>query len=581
MDPQTDQVPSRKRKARSSDVWQHYTLGDESISCDTCGKTCNISTSTYSLRYHLSKIHNFTGQETASASATPPFSPAKAEELLAKFISDNCLALRIVEDDSFREFIHYLQPNWNVCDRRRLTNVLLPQMKAIVQSQIKDKLKEIKYVSISLDSWTSLANRSYLALTVHGISKAFEFQSFLLDIVAIRKSETGEHIAELVKEILEEWQFPLENVVAGTSDGAANCKKAIKTNLELMWVYCVAHALNRSVRVGLEISEIKPILKKAKAICKFFRNSPKASKLLEEQQKRLELSTKKLVIDNKTRWGSAYKMVLRMLASRPAISSSLATITGTKRPPPEDLLAYDWNLLNDLAAVLKPIDDATTFVSQEKYPGMSYVTPVMHRLLSHHLSPGEYPVTPVELLKNKIYEDLSGRWKTLAENVPMALLMSVYLDPCLKDFSFVEDEDKRKDLLEKAESMLERLLMHPDATLSQGDLLESPQLSPEEQWSQQEKWDNLLGPLAQGSYAQHRRVHEELEKYKRRNSCEFMSGGQVNDPLLWWKVRQAKYPKLSKVARRFLCVIATSVPCERVFSKSGWIVNKRRTLLSD
>jgi len=38
---------------------------------------------------------------------------------------------------------------------------------------------------------------------------------------------------------------------------------------------------------------------------------------------------------------------------------------------------------------------------------------------------------------------------------------------------------------------------------------------------------------------------------------------------------------MAALARRFLCITPTSVPCERAFSKAGWIVNKRRCSLSD
>ena len=53
------------------------------------------------------------------------------------------------------------------------------------------------------------------------------------------------------------------------------------------------------------------------------------------------------------------------------------------------------------------------------------------------------------------------------------------------------------------------------------------------------------------------------------------------DPLVWWREHQYEYPKLASLARRFLCTTPTSVPCERAFSKAGWIVNKRRCSLSD
>lgn len=40
------------------------------------------------------------------------------------------------------------------------------------------------------------------------------------------------------------------------------------------------------------------------------------------------------------------------------------------------------------------------------------------------------------------------------------------------------------------------------------------------------------------------------------------------NPLLWCEERQNLYPRLIQVMKTKLCMVATSVPCERVFSKS-------------
>jgi zinc finger BED domain-containing protein 1 (E3 SUMO-protein ligase ZBED1) len=52
------------------------------------------------------------------------------------------------------------------------------------------------------------------------------------------------------------------------------------------------------------------------------------------------------------------------------------------------------------------------------------------------------------------------------------------------------------------------------------------------------------------------------------------------DPLEWWRLNKCKYPILSIVAQENLCALASSVPCERLFSKSGQIISDRRCRLS-
>jgi len=46
----------------------------------------------------------------------------------------------------------------------------------------------------------------------------------------------------------------------------------------------MAHALNRSIRLGLQNTVVKPLMKKAKHIVRLFKSSPKAARMLEEKQ---------------------------------------------------------------------------------------------------------------------------------------------------------------------------------------------------------------------------------------------------------------------------------------------------------
>lgn len=52
------------------------------------------------------------------------------------------------------------------------------------------------------------------------------------------------------------------------------------------------------------------------------------------------------------------------------------------------------------------------------------------------------------------------------------------------------------------------------------------------------------------------------------------------NPLEWWAMNRRKYPRLSQLAYRYLCIPATSVPSERMFSASGHITCDRRSRLT-
>lgn len=55
---------------------------------------------------------------------------------------------------------------------------------------------------------------------------------------------------------------------------------------------------------------------------------------------------------------------------------------------------------------------------------------------------------------------------------------------------------------------------------------------------------------------------------------------RTSDPLEWWKSRATVFKKTCDVMKTRLCIVATSVPSERIFSKAGQIITDKRNRLS-
>ena len=67
----------------------------------------------------------------------------------------------------------------------------------------------------------------------------------------------------------------------------------------------------------------------------------------------------------------------------------------------------------------------------------------------------------------------------------------------------------------------------------------------------------------------------ELKKFKALPNLP-----RSDDPLKWWELSgKTLFPKLYNTAIKYLIIPATSVPAERVFSKAGTVLTKKRNRL--
>ena len=69
-------------------------------------------------------------------------------------------------------------------------------------------------------------------------------------------------------------------------------------------------------------------------------------------------------------------------------------------------------------------------------------------------------------------------------------------------------------------------------------------------------------------------VHSEIQQYRAAPTIDL-----TDNPLQWWCDNMYRFVNLANLARCILCIPATSVPSERVFSAAGDIVTQSRSRL--
>jgi len=85
---------------------------------------------------------------------------------------------------------------------------------------------------------------------------------------------------------------------------------------------------------------------------------------------------------------------------------------------------------------------------------------------------------------------------------------------------------------------------------------------------------HCLGKSQSNVLTPHQQVKQELDQYLSHPQLDI-----EESPLDCWKIEAVQYPEVVKLAQKYLCLCATSVPAERVFSCGGHIVSDRRTCL--
>ena len=222
----------------------------------------------------------------------------------------------------------------------------------------------------------------------------------------------------------------------------------------------------------------------------------------------------------------------------------------------------------ELVEVLEVFHSATEIVSGEKYPTLGIILPFLHKLLSHTLAEAENDKRLTKRIKKAIRDDLTSRYQD--DVVKKKFSIAMYLDPRFKAVPFLNDSVLLNVKLELIELV--------DADQQQQVPTEpEPSESPVKKRKLTKFFEGIIilpsdkAPLI----SPHEIVANELRKYEAEDPESLDS----LEPLKWWKAREQQLKYLSRLAKRVLCVTASSVPSERLFSSAGNLVNEKKSCL--
>ena len=432
---------------------------------------------------------------------------------------------------------------------------------------LRNELKGISWCSLTTDNWTDgMNNRNYLGVTLHYVQQ-FKQLSCVIGLVQMEESHSSVNLAKTLESVLEFWGINKDRITTCVTDNAANIVKAVDLLIgKEKHVGCFAHTLNLTVNDTIsDVTEFAVLLKKVKDIISYFHKSNIAAAKLEKLQREQGNAVLKLKQDVVTRWNSTYLMVTRFLQLKDPLSIVLQNVTDG----PDMILGSELKILEDVQKVLKPFFTVTMEISAEKETTISKVIPLVG-LMATALR-NVIPLTPIgSALKKAAFLNMDKRFSKNEKTLSHAV--ATLLDPrfkkvdfksapcCAAAINFVNGE------LRKADAELARAVAIQPTVTSEGNDIDTDDL-----WANRRVSLTLNKNCTTGSA---NGLHTSLAVY-----LEAPVIPHDQDPLKIWESLKSNNASLASLAIKFLTSPATSVPAERLFSKAGLTLCKKRTLI--
>jgi len=357
--------------------------------------------------------------------------------------------------------------------------------------------------------------------------------------------------------------------------------------------YCISHILELITSKSFNVPGGENIMKKARTLVQHFKSSTQANELLLSVQTGLGVSIPLTVVaDCSTRWWSTYAMLERLITLKDYL-----ILLQNQQKLQNNLTDDEWDTVILIASALKCFMVVQKFLEGEKYVTSCFVLFLIHKIRENLTTAmkNQSPVlvTLAEILLNDLNERF-GNGELVYDGIcrrgernriiciPPALIKAAFLDPRTKLLVGLPTADKEllyKNIKEECvQNYTVEVPQNENTALVTSDLNNS---------NINEELDDLFAELQQSDATPDSNlpqmdinlvVNFEIQKYMQEKVLYNKS-----NPLQFWKDAEAtdKYPNLRKLAKKYLCIPATSAPTERLFSSAGLVITKKRNRLND
>ena len=344
----------------------------------------------------------------------------------------------------------------------------------------------------------------------------------------------------------------------------------------------------------------------ARALVGHFTSSSQANEaLIAVQMRGSGKRTLTVIQDVKIRWWSTWKMLRRLLELQVYFAILVAEeILDASM----NLKATEWAIITEIESMLEPfmviqrVLEGQKYVTSSLVPFLIYSTRENLRNLAADATLDIVRELATQMLQDPV-NGIYGYWgrgepNTIFEEnntlgrgsrqkgLPQVTLIAAALDPRTKKLKGIGKEDKDKIWDEIRRRMLV-LIQERNSTTGVTVIIEDEPVPARVANPMKELFKGMGDDDSDDEVQLDSNDKEGMEI---RTETEYYFSLKVlamyenedeencvySDPLLWWKMNAKVLPLLSNLARRVLCIPATSAPSERVFSAAGLTIAKCR-----
>ena len=368
----------------------------------------------------------------------------------------------------------------------------------------------------------------------------------------------------------------------------------IATSNESLRVPCFAHTIQLVVCDGLkQISCLQPAMTKVSKIAKLSHKSTVFAEKLEQLGKSIPTA-------NKTRWNSQFHTVEKTLRIP---STELNDILVSIKRKDLCLLTKNYQMLNEFLSLLTLFADATTIIQSENTPSISLVGPTILSIY-YDLLDEQSNITFTSSLCQTLINSLISRFGGLLEETGVDIDKSIkqkntselYKDPLFIYAPFLDGKFKLNWImesplpLEKKTRVCDKIkgLVYDHCVLLQHDKQSAPRRGTDIIHDE----EGTTTTISKSTTPKRKSLFSNIEKKdtKRakvdnygfiKDEIDAYLHGDTTDGNRFLLISGSnQYKSLSLLAKKVLCVPATSAPVERIFSQSGFIFRQHRAKMS-